>query len=222
MAEQDQGQQDESNAKSRVIEQYFRKLQRRSEFLVELMQQDHKGEALLLCCCYIERLANALYWPEESCTFNFVRVLKEHGQEELLWHIHPEQLRSGLQKRRKADTLGKKLDSALQQARRMLYSEEDLLALVRPCLSAEECQRVQDSLWRGTVAAVVYERIRCPAVHGPAASEELSFSNTTFRGRAAPTIGFDILHRGLDRVLQYASDVSVRTGNWYGHPDFLK
>ena len=42
-------------AKLEIMEAYFTRMARRAGFLVELDKDGHTEEALLLCCCYIER-----------------------------------------------------------------------------------------------------------------------------------------------------------------------
>jgi hypothetical protein len=160
--------------KLRAIEAYFEDLQRRSDFLEELDRKGHRSEALLLCCCYIEALGGNLYWPDEGSARNFVRLLQEHGGEELLWHIHPKQLRIGLSgagSRRQG--IGQKLDRVLTEAEGRLYTEDQILALAGSCLTGEELDTLKQNLWRGTLAAVVYSRIRGPLIHELRACEKI-------------------------------------------------
>ena len=86
----------DQKAKAGFIKAYFDDLAQRSTFLAELAETGHQKEALLLCCCYIEGIANHLCWPGSRNKQNFVRVLKEYGGEEVLCRIHPGQLRRSL------------------------------------------------------------------------------------------------------------------------------
>lgn len=203
------------DAKAFFIRAYFEDLARRSAFLTELAETGHEKDALLLCCCYIEGIANHLYWPDSQSKQNFVRVLAEHGQCEVLRWIHPDRLRRSLDDV-PAD-MRSRLASALKDTESRLYSPDEIGGLLSRSLTGEEAGKVRGQLWRGTVAAVAYEHIRSQFVHWLGGPNGVTFDDTTFKGAPVPRIDFSLLQRALTHILQAAKRVSLSTNKWYGH-----
>lgn len=206
-------------AKLQSIEAYFEDLERRSDFLDKLDTKGHRSEGLLLCCCYIEALGGNLYWPDGRSARNFVRLLKEHGGEEVLWHIHPKQLRIGLTDARSklVQGIGQKLDKVLAGAEGRLCTEEQILTLVEPFLTADELDTLKQNLWRGTLAALVYGRVRGPLVHQLSTRHGVSLDQTIFKGELVPDLDARILYPVLRRVIRGTKELSLASGKWYGH-----
>ena len=206
-------------AKLQFIQGSFDDLRRRSDLLVELIRTNHEDEAYLLCVCYIEGLGNNLYWPEERSKWNFVRALKEYGGEEVLWHVHPKQLRLALADAmsKRLRSIGEKLNEGLAKAEGRLYSEDEIFTLIAPALSEDEAETLRQNLWRGSLAALAYERIRSQLVHNLGTGGSISFDRTSFRGQAVPGLDFQMLYRALGEILQAARQLSVTSGTLYGH-----
>jgi len=206
-------------AKLEFIRAFFDDLRRRSDFLVELVRTDQADEAHLLCVCYIEGLGNNLYWPEQRSKWNFVRVLKEYGGEEALWYVHPKQLRRALADAmsQRLRSIGEKLNDDLAKAEGKLYNEEEMFTLIAPALAEDEAKMLRQNLWRGSLAALAYERIRSQLVHNLGTGHSISFDRTSFRGQAVPELDFQMLYRALGQILQAARQLSVASGTWYGH-----
>lgn len=219
MGEQQSEREQNRRAKLQFIEAYFRDLEQRSDFLLDLIKTDHRAEALLLCGCYIEGLGNNLYWPDERSAWNFIRVLREHGGEEVLGHIHVKQLRNGLAdaKSKLVQRIGQKLNGVLTAAEGRLYTEQEILALVEPAITADELETLRRNLWRGTLAALAYRRIRSPLVHELSTRQGVSFDRTTFRGEPVPDLDLRILYPALRRILQAMRGLSLASERWYGH-----
>ena len=78
------------------MDAFFQDLGRRIAFAQELHDQRHDNEAMLLCCCYIDGLANNLYPDDDGSHRNFVRDIGEYGATEWLTRIHPRQLSESL------------------------------------------------------------------------------------------------------------------------------
>lgn len=57
-------------AKMEFIKAFFDDLDSKIAFLDKLYSNGHQDEAQVLCSCYIDWLASALYWPEEQNNFN--------------------------------------------------------------------------------------------------------------------------------------------------------
>jgi len=205
-------------AKYKFIRAYFDELDRRIIFLEELFRNKHRNEALLLCCCYIEGLGSSLYWPNEGSCQNFVRVLKEYGEVELFNAIHPKQLLIGFTnaKSRKIKKIAEQLEVPLSEIMGQLYKENEIIEIVAPILEEEEIKTLKQNLWRGTYAAIAYNRVRCQLVHDLSALD-VSFDSTTFGDKPVPNIAFPILYQPLKNIFHSVREISLNTATWFGH-----
>lgn len=217
---------DNLKAKVSFIRAFFDDLDTKITFLIELYSAGHRDEARVLCSCYIDWLASALYWPEEWNNFNFVRVLKEHGSEEIFPYIHPKMLEESLLKKansnptkpnRKWTAICNKISPALQLARGRFYSEQEIIDLLSPLANSSEKEDIKMELWRGTFAAIVYTQVRNPSVHAFGPSDGITFDETTFKGQPVPAIEFTMLHNSLKRIAIVAKEKSINTKKWFGH-----
>ncbi len=206
-------------AKARFIEAYFKDLCARITFLEELHGSNHADEAMLLCCCYIDGLANNLNVDDPSSHRNFVRVLREHGGEVFLTRVHLKHLRNALDRLR-----GKPAQHALEALQKVsgamdheLHPEAAVLALLPSNTPDSVRGWLRNQLWRGTLACVAYEQLRCLSVHRLGASGAIIFSNTQLDGNPVPPIDFAVLYRVLWRVFEVAHDRSIRSNRWFGH-----
>lgn len=207
------------------IKSWFDDLDNKIIFLDELYNNRHRNEAFVLCCCYIDWLAAALYWPEEQNNFNFVRILKEYGEHEIFSYIHTKMLEEALHKKttnrnklvRKWVAIYNKIISKLQQARGRLYDEREIICLLSPLVNNSEIEDIKKELWRGTYAAIVYAEVRIPSVHGLGPLDGLTFNNTTYKNRPVPPIDFNMMHTSLKVIARMAKEISHTTGKWFGH-----
>ena len=210
---------DEENqrAKLKSISAFFDNLDMKIKFLVELANSGHRDEAFLLCCCYIDWLGLG-FWPNEGSHFSFVHVLTEYGGEEVLLCIHPKMLEEALAelKGKWAGVVLKKVLPIFRQSRGKVYNQDDMIGLLYPKLTTNEQARLKGHFWRGTLAAIIYSKIRSPAVHQFGALD-VSFDNTTFQGLPVPTINFQMLHKCLKRIANAAREKSLSTEKWFGH-----
>ncbi len=203
--------------KRRFIEAYFGEISARAAFLDELRARGHFREALLLCCCYIDGLASGLYGPARGPHENFVRVIRELGGNDVLNRVHPVKLRTWLNSRapdqlkRLRPPLGDLLDV------RELFTVDEFCARAASRLTEPQVSLLRPELWRGTLASLAYEQLRCALVHHLTAPDAIAFSTTTSDGAAAPEVGFEQLRPVLDHVLDAIARVSVETAKWFGH-----
>ena len=213
---------EDRQTKLQFIKAFFKEMEQRTAFLHDLFRNRHRDEALLLCCCYIEGIGNYFFYPDKGSRENFVRILKKYSGNELFWHIHPKQLQRGFADARSSRlrNLGKKLDAMFTGTERRLYSENEILKLANPVLAEDELKTLTDSLWRGTFAAIAYERIRNEAVHRLGAVD-ISFQDTTFRGEPVPTLEFPLLYQALQKVLKAVKEESLGSANWFGNKSIL-
>lgn len=212
---------DNLQAKMNFIKAFFDDLDNKIAFLGDLYSKGHRDEARVLCSCYIDGLASALYWPEERNNFNFVRALKEYGREHIFPYIHPKLLEDVLLKKAanssKWETICKKISPVLQRARGRFYDEQEIINLLSPLLNNSEMGDVEKELWRGTFAAIVYAQVRIPSVHGFGPPNGITFDNTTFKGQQVPSIEFTMLQNSLKRIAAVAKETSMNSKKWFGH-----
>lgn len=212
---------DEENRQAKLdfIKAFFKNLETKIDFLDELHKSRRRDEAKVLCSCYIDALASNLYWPKEQNNFNFVRILKEYSGEDIFSYIHPKMLENSLSKKRgrKWVRIRDKISSALQESRGQFYSESEIIEILSPLVNNFELENIKKELWRGTFAAIVYNEIRIPSVHGFGSADGIMFDNTTFKGQPAPSIEFSMLYRCLKHIEPKVRDISLETEKWFGH-----
>src|SRR4051812_46272776 len=83
-------------AKKEFIQAFFDDLEKRIQFTDTLFAEEHRDEARLLCCVYIEALGNGLEGNTLGGAATFTKVLELYGGEPLLSLIHPKALRESL------------------------------------------------------------------------------------------------------------------------------
>jgi len=178
----------------------------RIEFLTCLMQGRRHHESLLLCCCYIEALGAFIYASEDLRGRQvFVRVLREHGGDPYLPLVHPRQLmimlnRLGRRSRALA-AIRQAIDPILEGC--ALVTEDDFLAAARRYLSVDQHARLAGEIWRGTMASIGYE-LRSVGVHEGGGPSGMSFGDTTYEGREAPMVNYEMLWPALNRIHEAA------------------
>lgn len=209
-------------AKMSFIGVYFDDLDAKINYLDELYETGHRDEARVLCSCYIDWFASALYWPwsEKKNNFYFVKILKEHGGDEIFLRIHPQMLEDALREKAngpKWTAICNKTSAALQHARGRLYNEQEIIDLLSSLLNNTEIDDVKKELWRGTFAAIVYLKIRIPSVHGLGTPDEIFFDNTIYQDKQIPSIDFLMLYPCLKRIVVVARERSLSTAKFFGH-----
>jgi hypothetical protein len=181
----------------------FDRAERRCCFLKELYDSDHKKEALLLCLCYIDGLAY-YGWPEiRESKRRFVDVLARHGGDATLADISPSWLLRALRQLKSSKALAGKIEPVLGGVEGRLHQPNEILNLLRPDITADEVERLSKELWRGSLAAIAYEELRCALVHALFAVDGVLFSP-----RDAPSeercLDFPMLYACLRHILPEA------------------
>lgn len=196
-----------------MIEAGFNDFEEEVILLLELNKKGYEDEALLLCCCYIEALGN-LYFRDGGRGYNFYRILKDYGGEDVLMHIHPKQLWIGLRSARRKDVqeIGQKIGGALKNVKENLYTKDEALTLVAHMLNKKEMKKLRDNLWRGTLAALAYMHLRNPAVHELGGTKSFSFQGTTFKG----ALDFSLLYKGMLNIFKKLREISIETRTYFG------
>jgi hypothetical protein len=204
--------------KASFIEAFFDDLRRRIDFAKELHDQGHDNEGMLLSCCYIDGLANQLYAEDDGSHRNFVRAIREYGGADWLTLVHPRQLRESLERLN-----GDRAASCVAVIKKIPISQpfelpdaDGMLGLMSSALTAELKEWLRGHLWRGTLASIVYSRLRVPAVHGLGAPAAISFDDSRINGARVPTIDFDLIRTVTERICMAARGLSTETGKWFG------
>jgi hypothetical protein len=212
---------EDQRAKMGFIDAFFDGFEDKAAYLSELYRAGRRDEARILCSCYIDGLALALYWPDARSKFCFVRVLKEHGGNNIFSYIHPKMLDEALsnlsESSNKWKAIHKCVSYALGQAAGKLYAEKEIAELLAPFLNADTIQKVKRVFWQGSFAAIVYDRFRVDAVHGFGPPNGITFDQTTFQGNPVPVIDFKMVHDCLKRVVAVCKQVSKQSGKFFGH-----
>jgi hypothetical protein len=203
------------------IEAFFDVLNDKVLFLRQLFDSQRQDEAMTLCCVYIDGLGQALYFPEDRSAFNFVRALREHGEQPYLDLVHPAGLvrwvKTQEPDRKKFRGLSAKIDSAMAPFKGKLVSEAELQQALSQGLSHSELQVISPELWRGTLAHVAYNRLRNPFVHTLRGYCGVLFDQITYDGQPVPEIDFSMLHSALESLARHAHEISVKSGKFCGH-----
>ena len=212
---------EDQRAKMEYIRAFFDDFDKKSGYLEELYKSDHRDEARILCSCYIDGLASAMYWPDERTNFNYVKSLKEHSGKDIFSHIHPKMLDEAIHKLSKRGpkwtAIHSSISGTLQGADKRLYREQEIIDLLAPMLNTSEMEHIKMELWRGTFAAIVYDRFRIPAVHGFGPPDGTTFDRTMFQGQPVPAINFSMVHDCLKRIVAADRELSEQTGRFFGH-----
>ncbi len=205
-------------AKRRTIEAFFDDLEKKACLTDRLFSEGHEDEARLLCCCYIEALGNGLNPSNPGGAQNFATVLSDHGGEPMLCLIHPRALQNSLPYKSIAPGSRTAVQTFLNKLpANEALTETGLIDAARPELLTDALSFLQRELWRGTIAAIAYSKIRSLGAHWFASPGSVRFSQTTYQGDPIPEVDFSMLRRALGRVLQDAKTLSLNTNRWFGH-----
>lgn len=162
-------------------------------------------------------MANWLRHPSRASARNFCAVLIENSGDEQLGLVIPRWLLKRL--RWKGAPAG--AQQAIEKALTPLlggdaHSIPGLLEALRPTLVEQHFQWLTKEIWRGSAANVVYESLRCPAVHRLGGDHGISFSETTWQGKVLDRIDLQRLLAALGSVAAHAKEFSLETNDWFG------
>ncbi len=202
-------------AKRHFIEAFFDDFEERRRFVDTLLQQGHDIEATILCCAYIEGIANNLFPESTDSARNFSRVLAEHGADPFLTAIHPRFLLDALPRKRAADRQCVAALKPLLADSVPLCQPQDILSSLSESVSTEAREVIQANLWRGSIANLAYVHIRSAMFKRGMGSPSISFSGQSFEGGPAPNLTTQRLCGALRSVLRSARDISFETNKWY-------
>jgi len=205
---------EESDGKAFFIKAYFDDLEQRIACLRELQAAGHENEALMLCCCYIEALGSQRYHQSNRKAKNYCTILVEYGDNALFGLVHPKQAVQVLRTVKLFVNNINAIEAAISTIGKQLCQAQSLLELLRPILTSKQKDWLDNNLYKLTIAAISYERVRSELVHDISAAP-VSFSETTYNGNPIPSIDFDLLYVALQSVFAEAKRQSVDANKWY-------
>lgn len=205
-------------AKLGFITAFLDEANARVTFLEELADMGHKPEAMTLCLVYIDRFAQYLFWPQQFAGKNFVDALVEFGGNPLMRLVHPLQVVRAFESMNEPwKTLAGKLGAAFQGPPHELIPISTLETELASHIKASELTQLRPNLWRTTIANVVYQRLRNPAIHGFGPSGGIIFSETTWKGQPVPEVGLPSLRNCALGLIGVARKRSEANGQWFGN-----
>ncbi len=212
---------DEENlkVKKEFIVAFFDDMDDKIAFLDELYKLGRKDEANILSARYIDGFASYLYWQEKRNKFNFIKILKEHGSENIFSLIHPKMLIDDLPDGKKWERIREKISLTFQKHKKQFYKEQEIVDLLPTSLDKSEINAIKNELYRGTYAAITYHYYRNMATHGLGPTT-MSFDNTTNNGCPPPNIDFHLVYKALKNVALAVRDKSINSNKLFGH-DFI-
>ena len=97
-----------------------------------------------------------------------------------------------------------------------LIDPQELLARLDSSLDETQRSWIQDNIFKGSMAMISYERIRCELVHDIEADSIISFGETTYKGNAVPILDFEALYASLKNIVAVSQSKAVSTNMfWY-------
>lgn len=194
---------------------YFDELERKIEVLSQLAETGYRHEALTLCLVYIDGLAQRLCWPSERNGANFVRALGEYTKDVEMSLVHPLQLSRALARLKPAwKPVSTAVGAAFPGPTYELLSASTVIAALGSTVSAQQRGDLEREIWRGTIAAVAYDRMRNSAVHALGASPR-SFDSTRYAGKPAQPLDLPRLQRAARDLAAEARRRPEATGDWF-------
>ena len=205
---------DNDSDKAFMIQAYFDDLEKRIAFLKELNEGDHKDEALMLCCCYIEALGSRQYHDSDRKAKNYCRILGEHSGDNLFALIHPKQLKNVLMNKKLFQTNFTQIETIIAGFGKELIRQKVVFDSLSPVITKDQLNWLNDNLFKGTMAAISYERVRSELVHDISTSN-LTFNETKFDGNPVPDMNFELLYPALMNIFRGLKEISLKTNKWY-------
>jgi hypothetical protein len=201
----------------RIINDWWDKFEGNIDFLADLVKMGREHEAIILCAAYLDGVGGALAPSGAKNGPSFCDALSKHEKSPYLSLVHPLQMirAAGKSAALKPGGVWQNIESKLQARfpgpTFELLPQADFITQVTPILTSQELGDVRANLWKGTIAGVVYEWIRNPAIHELGSTPTLSFGQTGYHGFPVPSINLDFLVPVLRRMTKTARAKSIAT-----------
>lgn len=203
------------------IRAYLEGFRQKIDRLQDLADKSFCDEALILCVVYIDYLAYGRYFDgHENSRGKFCRALRELSGNPFFSAIHPKVLLEVAEKC--SGEIQSLMQSIVRQHPKQFFTPDEVVQEIKASsLSDSAKSSVIANLWRASVAAICYERIRCHAVHGPGRSINLTFPETAYNGLVTMAIDFDLLYCALRAIFDELEVLSLQTGELFGNPLYM-
>jgi hypothetical protein len=144
-----------------IIDAYWYDVDERVAYLTALLGAGRHNEALTLCATYLEAVAHALVSTNAVASEQFADELEEHASDPYLTLVHPLQLvRMAAQINGLSPSALHGLAATFPGPEHTLLHREQALDIVHATLAYTDASLVERSIWKGTIAYVVYDFIR--------------------------------------------------------------
>jgi hypothetical protein len=144
-----------------IIDAYWDDVDERVAYLTALLGAGRHNEALTLCATYLEAVAHALVSTNAVASEQFADELEEHASDPYLTLVHPLQLvRMAAQINGLSPSALHGLAATFPGPEHTLLHREQALDIVHATLAYTDASLVERSIWKGTIAYVVYDFIR--------------------------------------------------------------
>ncbi len=144
-----------------IIDAYWDDVDERVAYLTALLGAGRHNEALTLCATYLEAVAHALVSTNAVASDQFADELEEHASDPYLTLVHPLQLvRMSAQINGLSPSALHGLAATFPGPEHTLLHREQALDIVHATLAYTDASLVERSIWKGTIAYVVYDFIR--------------------------------------------------------------
>jgi hypothetical protein len=199
-----------------AIKAYFDELEERAQFAEQLCDDGRVNEAMTLCCCYIDGLAQFLYHDSDKSAFNFVRILREHSEQAEFAQLCPLALtRWAEASHPKLAPVARKLASALGADVNRIMAPDQLSSAMTASLPPQHVAALSREVWRASLAYVAYTHLRVPAVHATGTPGAVIIGSG---GPSQPVrLDFRLVYRALLACITTLRGLSLQTNKWFGH-----
>ena len=200
------------------IEAFFDVLNDKVLFLRQLFDSQRQDEAMTLCCVYIDGLGR-LHFPDDRSAFNFVRALREHGEQPYLDLVHP----AGLVRWLKLGSQTAKSSEVSSQDRFGHGSVRRGNLSAKPNSSKRSYKDSATANFRSSLPSCGEERLHTSLTSGYETRSSTHCAATvefvdeiTYDGQPVPEIDFSMLHSALESLARHAYEISVKSGKFFG------
>jgi hypothetical protein len=189
--------------------------------LQDLADKSFCDEALILCVVYIDYLASGRYFDgNENSRENFCRALRELSGCPFFSAIHPKVLLE--EAARCSGQIESFVQSIVRQRPKQFFTPDEVVQKIKASSLPDSAKSsLAANLWRASVAAICYEKIRCHAVHGPGRTIKLTFPETAYNGLVVMAVDFNLLYGALRAIFHEVEVLSLQTGEWFGNPRYI-
>jgi len=174
--------------------------------------------------CYIDSFAQLICWPSQKTGRNFITAISDFGGDPILGLVHPlNAARIFRDKKPPWKDLAAYIQTLFPGPNYELLTDVEFLSRITPCFTSNAIgqKQVSNELWQATMASVIYNYFRNPAIHRFCAGPDLSFSATTYRGAPVADIDFDALYSVAQNLHAELIHRSKITGKFCGNDDIL-